>query len=71
MKNGWIARVVCLLAVLGIMLPALGCRNTYTPERRRRRMISMREDGDRMVDDVDWVFGLVRPVYSFDETLLE
>jgi len=59
MRNCWLTRLLCLVAVMGLMA-SLGC-NAFTAERQRRRALSIQKDLDHMVDDVDWALGLDEP----------
>ncbi len=70
MNRCWAARILCLLAVIGMVI-VCGCSamNAYSPERKRRRAYSVRTDLNRMVDDVDWIMGWHRPTRSFDESM--
>lgn len=67
MRNHWTARILCLLAVIGLLI-ACGC-NAFTPRRQRRRSYAIRTNLDRAVDDVDWMLGLHRPTSLYDETM--
>ena len=59
MRRKWIVHALCLLTVLCISLTA-GC-NTFSPERNRMRMHSIRTDLHHMSQDVDWILGLQEP----------
>jgi len=69
MKLTWLMKVICIVTLLAILVVTFGCRNYSTPERERRRAYAVRSDMDRMSDDVDWILGLHRPVFSYDETM--
>lgn len=68
MKTAWTARVLCLVVALSIVAIS-GCAGAFTPERKRRRQMTIRTDIDHMYDDIDWVLGLYRPAQSFDEEM--
>jgi hypothetical protein len=67
MAYRWLARSVCLLALVGLVL-SLGC-NAFSAERTRMRSYSVRTDLDHMVDDADWMLGLDEPSTMYDESL--
>ncbi len=66
MRNRWLAAMLCLVAVAGLVI-SMGC-NAFTPERNRRRVAVMQSDMDRMVDEVDWLLGLDEPSTLYEDT---
>jgi len=66
MKSRWVTKLLCVVAVTGLVL-SLGC-NAFSAERQRRRAYSVRTDLNYMVDDVDWLLGLDEPSALHEET---
>ncbi len=68
MKTAWTARVLCLVVALSIVAIS-GCAGAFTPERRRRRQMTVRTDREHMYDDIDWVLGYSQPSRAFDDEM--
>ncbi len=70
MNETW-KTVVILMVCLSVSLVASGCQmlKINTPERKRKRMYTIKTDLDRMVDDADWVLGLQRPSRLHNEAM--
>jgi len=67
MDKRWWMKLLCLLAVLGVMVMC-GCTQTG-PRRARRHRYAISTDFERMKDDIDWLLGIHRPALSYDETM--
>ena len=67
MRTRWLAVALCAVVAM-VLMAATGC-SAFTPERTRMRMNVVRTDMDRIIDDIDWLFGLHRPSQIYDETL--
>jgi hypothetical protein len=59
-------RIVCLLALFGLVLGLCGC-GMFDPDRNRRRRYVVKTDLEHFVDDLDWILGLDKPSMLYED----